>query len=166
MFLQPGGSAQCLRIAAACQLLMTFWIELLHVKQYQVSQPQEFFHMLVPHAPVAVQADVYALCLQVTEKGNQGFGLHGGFSAAEGDASFLTEERLLADSHFQYLRRPCLFAFAHGVYGVGVGTIEAAEGTSLQKDDEPETRPVECSHTFVGVNFNHIKLTFFRGTNG
>jgi hypothetical protein len=42
--------------------------------------------------------------------------------------------------------------------GVGVCTIEATEGTALKENDEPETRPVECPHTFVGVYVYHIDI--------
>ena len=50
------------------------------------------------------------------------------------------------------------------LHRIRVGTIQTAERTALQENDEPETRPVECSHTVVGVYVYHI--TFFRGNYG
>ena len=101
------------------------------------------------------------LRLQRLEQWYQCFSLYGRFSTTEGNSSFFPVKRLLADGHLQYFLGTCFFAFPLRVDGVGVGTVEATERAALQKDDETESRPVECSHTFVRMNSNHSLLHAF-----
>ena len=86
---------------------------------------------------------------QHPEKRNQLFGLKRRLSTAESDASFFPEERLLADSHAQNLFGRSFFTFSLGIYRVRVGTIQAAEITSLQENYQADTRSVVCTQRFV-----------------
>ena len=128
-----------------------------------ITQKTIVFHLFIPDASVTVQTDMDAVRLQLLEKRNQRFCLQGRLTAGESNTSFLPEECLLADSHLQNLFRSGGSASFY-INRIRIGTIQTTERTSLQENDEPETRPVECSHTFVGVYIYHI--TFFRGMNG
>ena len=161
---EPGCGAQGLLIATAGELAMALGVELLDVEQNEVDLGEEFLHVLVPYTTIGVDAGVYAVALEVLYYRDEGLGLHGGLATREGDAATLTEEGLLVYRHVDDVLGACSLA-AIEVDGVGVGTVEATEGTALQENDEPETRPVECPHTFVGVYVYHI-ITFSRGTNG
>ena len=64
------------------------------------------------------------------------------------------EEGLLVDGHAQDLRRVGQCARS-GLDRVGVGAVETAEIAALEENDEPESRPVESSHRFVGMYSKH-----------
>ena len=127
---EPGCGAQGLLVAAACELAMALEVELLDVEQHEVNLPKEFFYVLVPHTSVGVDAGVYAVALEVTHDGHEGFGLHGRFATREGDATTLAEEGLLVYRHVGDVLGTCSLT-ALQVDGVGVCTIEATEGTAL-----------------------------------
>ena len=88
--------------------------------------------------------------LQRLYERNEFRSLEGGFPAREGHAAAPPEEGLLVDGHAQDLRRVGQCARS-GLDRVGVGAVETAEIAALQENDEPESRPVESSHGFVGV---------------
>ena len=98
---------------------------------------------------------MYAMALEIFYYRYKGLGLHGGLATREGDTASLAEEGLLVYSHVDDVFGTCRFT-ALKLDGVGVCTIEATEGTALKENDEPETRPVECPHTFVGVYVYHF----------
>ena len=85
---------------------------------------------------------------------NEFRGLEGGFPAREGHAAAPPEEGLLVDGHAQDLRRVGQCARS-GLDRVGVGAVETAEIAALEENDEPESRPVECSHGFVRMYTKH-----------
>ena len=104
------------------------------------------------------------MALEVLYYRYESLGLYGGLATRESHTATLAEEWLLVYRHVDDVFGTGSLA-AIEVDGVGVSAIEATEGTALQENDEPETRPVECPHTFVGVYVYHI-ITFSRGTNG
>ena len=161
MLFEPGGGAQGLLIAAAREVAMAFGVELLDVEQYKVNLVHKLLDVLVPYAAIGVNASVYAVALEVAHKRYQSFGLYGGLATREGDTATLAEEGYLAHGHIDNLFRTCSLA-AIEVDGVRVGTVEATEGTALKENDEPETRPVECPHTFVGVYVYHLYIEKLR----
>ena len=152
---EPGCGAQGLLIAAAGELAMAFGVELLDVEQYEVNLCEEFLYVLVPHATIGVDTGVYTVTLEVAHDRDEGLGLYRRFATREGDATTLAEEGFLVYRHVDNVLGACSLT-ALKVDGIGVGTIEATEGTALQENDEPETRPVECPHTFVGVYVYHF----------
>lgn len=152
---EPGGGAQGLLIAATCELAMALGVELLDVEQHEVNLGEEFLHVLVPYTTIGVDAGVDAVALEILYYRDEGLGLYGGLATREGDAATLAEEGLLVYRHVDDVLGACSLT-AIEVDGVGVGTIKATEGTALQENDEPETRPVECPHTFVGVYVYHF----------
>ena len=133
---------------------MPLRIGLLHVEQHQIDQPQQLLDRRIPHSAVRVYADVDAGFLQRPDQRNEFRGLERGLAAREGHAAAPSEERFLVDGHAQYLRGVGRCALP-GLDGVGVGAVEAAEIAALQENDEPESRPVECSHGFVGMYTKH-----------
>ena len=44
--------------------------------------------MLIPNAPLRVQADVYALLLERTAEGDKSLGLYSGLATAEGNLAY------------------------------------------------------------------------------
>ena len=152
---EPGCGAQGLLVATARELAMALGVELLDVEQHEVDLGEELLDVLVPHTAIGVDAGVDAVALEILYYRDEGLGLHGRFATREGDAATLTEEGLLVYCHVNNVFGACGFT-ALKFDGVGVGTIEATEGTALQENDEPETRPVECPHTFVGVYVYHF----------
>ena len=127
---EPCCSAQGLLVAAAGELAMALGVELLDVEQHEVNLFEEFLYVLVPHATVGVDAGVYAVALEVAHEGHEGFGLHGRFATREGDTATLAKEGLLVYRHVDDILGTCGLT-ALKVDGVGVGTIEATEGTAL-----------------------------------
>ena len=127
---EPGCGAQGLLVATAGELAMALGVELLDVEQHEVNLFEEFLYMLVPHATVGVDAGVYAVALEVAHEGHEGFGLHGRFATREGDTATLAKEGLLIYRHVGDVLGACSLT-ALKVDGVGVGTIEATEGTAL-----------------------------------
>ena len=127
---EPCGGTQGLLVATAGELAMALGVELLDVEQNEVDLGEEFLHVLVPHTAVRVDAGVYAVALEVLYYRDEGLGLHGGLATREGDTATLAEEGLLVYSHVDdVLGTGSLTAIE--VDGVGVGTIEATEGTAL-----------------------------------
>ena len=153
---EPGGRAERLGVLAAGEGAVAFRIGLLHVQQHQVDQPQQLFDGGVPHPAVRVDANVDAGLFQRADQRDELRGLESGFAAREGHAAAFAVKRFLVDGHAQNLRgvgRPAL----PGLDRIGVGAVEAAEIAALQENDEPESRPVESSHRFVGVNAYHLR---------
>lgn len=151
---EPSCGAQGLLVAAAGKVAMALGIELLDIEQHEVDLVHQLLHMLVPYTTIGVDTGVYAMTFQVLHQGYKCFGLYGRLTSREGDTTTLAKEGYLADGHVYDLFGACRFATIK-VYSVGVCTIEATEGTALKENDEPETRPVECPHTFVGVYVYH-----------
>ena len=133
---------------------MAFGIGLLHVQQHQIDQPQQFLDRRIPHPAVRVDADVDAGLFQRADQRNELRGLERGFAAREGHAAAFAVKRFLVDGHAQYFGGVGRFALP-GLDRVGVGAVEAAEIAALQENDEPESRPVESSHRFVGMYTKH-----------
>ena len=151
--LEPGRRTQGLGITAARDVAMAVVIEFLDVKQDQVAQAEEFLHVAVPHAAVAVHADVDAGLLQFPKQGDERLGLHRGLATRKRDAAALAEEGFHADSLLQDVGRVGQLAFADRFNRIGVGAIEAAEGAALQENHEAQARSVEGAHRFVGMYF-------------
>ena len=87
---------------------------------------------------------------QRPDERNQLRGLERRLAAREGDAAPPAEEGFLVPGHAENLRGFGRRAAA-GFDRVGIGAVKAAEVAALQENDEPESRPVESSHGFVGV---------------
>ena len=88
--------------------------------------------MLIPNAPLRVQADVYALLLERTAEGDKSLGLYRGLATAEGNPTSLTEEGTFADGSAEYLTLlDELPSLPYGD-GVGIGTVEALEVAALR----------------------------------
>lgn len=127
---EPGCGAQGLLVAATGELAMALGVELLDVEQHEVDLGEELLDMLVPHSAIGVDAGVDAMALEVLYYRDEGLGLYGRFATREGDATTLAEEGLLVNRHVDDVFGACSLA-AIEVDGVGVGTVEAAEGTAL-----------------------------------
>ena len=152
---EPGGSAQGLLVAAASELAMALGVELLDVEQHEVNLGEELLDVLVPHTAIGVDAGVDAVALEVLYYRDEVLGLHGRFTTREGHTATLAKEGFLVYRHVDDVFGACSLT-AIKVDGVRVGAVEATEGAALQENDEPETRPVECPHTFVGVYVYHF----------
>ena len=149
------------------RVTVAFGIGLLHVQQHQIDQPQQLLDGRVPHPAVRVEADMDAGLLERADQRDESCGLEGRFATREGDASAAPEEGFLIDGHAENLRGLGRLAAA-GLDRIGVGAVETAEVAALQENDEPESRPVESSHGFVGVYANHAvrRFTCARGNCG
>ena len=143
--LQPFGSLQCLLIAALSECLVALRIDLFDVEHYKVGQCKEFLDITVPDAAVGVKTHMYPLLMQTLYKRNKSLCLECRLATAEGNTTSLTEERFLIHGHAHNILNVGQFALALGVYRIGVGTIEATEVTSLQKNHKTQTRAVECT---------------------
>ena len=137
---------QSLRIASFGKYLMTFRIELLYIEQNQIHQAEKLFYMLVPYASVAIQAYMNAQFLQTLYNRNQFLGLESRFASAKGYTTLLSEERTLTHGHTGNVVYRSFLAFALGVDGIGIGTIEASEVTSLQENYKAKPRAIEGAH--------------------
>ena len=151
---EPGGRAKGLLVRAARDVAVALVVELLHIKEHEVAEAEQFLHVLVPHRPVAVEARVDARFLQPSEEGDERFGLHGGLATREGDAATLAEEGFHADGLFKDIVGVGQFAIADSVNRIWVGTIQTAEGAALREDHVAQSRAVEGAHRFVGVYAN------------
>lgn len=148
VLLQPGGGLQGLMIAPAGEGLVSFGVEFLDIEEDKVNEGKELFHIAVPDAAVGVKAYIYALVVQLMNKGDKGFRLDCGLATGKCDPAAFPEKRLLADCHAENLLRVgFLAAFVRD--GVRIGTIQAPERAALQKNDEPESRPIVSPHRFV-----------------
>lgn len=127
---EPSCGAQGLLVAAAGKVTMALGIELLDIEQHEVDLVHQLLHMLVPYTTIGVDTGVYAMTFQILHKGNKCFGLYGRLTSREGDTTTLAKEGYLADGHVYDLFGTCGFATIK-VYGVGVCTIKATEGTAL-----------------------------------
>ena len=127
---EPCCGTQGLLVATAGELAMALGVELLDVEQYEVYLGEELLYMLVPHTAVRVDAGVYAVALEVLYYRYEGLGLYGGLATREGDAATLAEEGLLVYCHVDDVLGACSLTTLK-VDSVGVGTIEATEGTAL-----------------------------------
>lgn len=167
VLLEPGSRAQRLRIVAAGEGAVALRRGLLDVEQHQIDQPQQLLDGRVPHPAVRVEADMDAGLLERADQRDESCGLEGRFATREGDASAAPEEGFLIDGHAENLRGLGRLAAA-GLDRIGVGAVETAEVAALQENDEPESRPVESSHGFVGVYANHAvrRFTCARGNCG
>ena len=127
---------------------MPFVVELFAVQKDKVGLFHQLLNIAVPGSTIGVKAYMYALFLKSVIEGQKLFRLHGRLSSGEGDASASSEEGFLADSHPDDFLDLGFFSPVKG-NGVRVCTIQASERASLKKYDEPEPRPVVCSHRFV-----------------
>ena len=157
MLLQPGRRAQRLRILAARKLPVALRRDLLDVEQHQIDLPEQLLDNRIPHPAVRVEADVNPRLLEHPHQRQQLRCLEGRLAAREGYTAAPPEEGFLVHGHTEDLRRFGRLA-AVRLDRVGVGAVEAAEVAALQEDDEPESRPVECSHRFVGVYAQHAYM--------
>ena len=97
---------------------------------------------------IQVLAHMQTFFVQSVDKGDESLRLTCRFSAGECYSATFPEERLLADGHlYNLLGFGGSSSFKR--YGVRVRAVKAAERTALEKNDEPETRPVVSSHRFV-----------------
>ena len=154
MFLEPCRRAQRLRVVASRERAVALRVGLLDVEQHQVDQPQQLLDRRVPDAAVRVEADVDARPVQLPHERHQRRGLERRLAAREGHPAAPSEERFLVCGHAQDLRGVGRCALP-GLDRVGIGAVEAAEIAALQENDEPESRPVESSHRFVGMYSKH-----------
>ena len=154
VFFEPCRRAERLGIVAPRERAVALRIGLLDVEQHQVDQPQQLLDRRVPDAAVRVEADVDARPVQLPHERHQRRGLERRLAAREGHPAAPSEERFLVCGHAQDLFRRRGLSPA-GVDRIGVGTVEAAEIAALQENDEPESRPVESSHRFVGMYSKH-----------
>ena len=98
-----------------------------------------------------VQRGVHALGAGKLEELRHEVHLPQRFAAADGDAAFLAPVIAVApDVLEQLLRRP--FRAALSAPRFGVVAVFAAQGTALQKDNEPDTRPVHRAEAFQRVD--------------
>jgi len=156
IFFEPGSSTQSLFVGTTRDMLVTFRIDFLHVEEHQVGEGKKFFDVLVPDTAIGIDANVDTCLLELTEEWHEGFSLHGGFTAGEGDAATLTEERLHADGLVEDILRISSLALAYRVDCVGIGAIETFEGTTLEEDDITETGTIEGTHGLIGMYFDQL----------
>ena len=120
-------------------------IELFYIQKHKIDQREQFFHIRIPYSAVAVQTDMYSIVLKHLDKRNESLCLCSRLTSGKCHPAFLAEKRFFPQCHIQNLFRFCRLASRKG-NRVRIGTIKAAERASLKKYDEPETRPVICSH--------------------
>ena len=146
VLLQPFGCTQGLRIGTLRDGLVPFVVYLLHIQQHKVGQPQELFYVLIPNAPIGINADVYAGIVQTTEQGNKRLRLNGGFATRKSYSTTLAEKRLHAHRLLHDVVGRSEFAFAHGINGIRIGTIETSKRTALQENHITESGTIESPH--------------------
>ena len=127
---EPGGGAQGLLVAATGELAMALGVELLDVEQHEVNLGEELLDVLVPHTAIGVDAGVDAVALEVLYYRDEVLGLHGGLATREGDAATLAKEGFLVYRHMDNILGARSLTTLE-VDGVGVGAVEATEGTAL-----------------------------------
>ena len=111
--------------------------------------------MLIPNAPLRVQADVYPLLLERTAEGDKSLSLYRGLATAEGNPTSLAKEGTFADGSAEYLTLlDELPSLPYGD-GVGVGTVEALEVAALKEDHETKAWTVKGTHGLKGMNTKH-----------
>lgn len=153
---EPGGSAEGLLIAAAGYAGMAVGMDFLDIEQDEVGQREEFFDMAVPYGTVGVNADVETFGFELTEEGDEFLSLNGWFTAREGDAAALAEERLHRYGLLEDILGGGRCAFPYGIDCVGVGTVEAAEGAALEEYDIAEAGTIVGAHGFVAVDVDEL----------
>ena len=146
--LQPSGGGKCAAVAASCETFVPGRIDLLDIKKDQIDFAEQFFNCGIPDASIGVYTYVYPLFVQAVHYRDEVFCLACRLSSGECHTTFLSEERLLVHSHSDYFFSFCGRTAVKG-YGVGVGAVKASERAPLEKNDEPETRPVVSTHRFV-----------------